>query len=605
MTDIATDQRDTPPEAPSLGTASTGDASAERVDLFAPVRSKVVWIVVLNLLAGLVTVVPFIAVVELARLLLPALGGDPVDAGRAWTIVIVASVSLLLRFGLLMLAGLVSHLVDNDLQLEIRRRLVEHIRRVPLGWFDSSASGGVKKVVENDVNALHQLVAHSIQDVVLAVTVPVASLVYLFSIDWRMALASLLPLVLVMVIFPVMMRGSQARFAEYDRSLVRLTNAVIEFIHGITVVKSFGQTGRSHQRYRDETGTFAKFFGDWMRATAIPQTLIDLVTAPIVVLVYLTGIGALLVTSGSLAPVDLLPALLLGLAIASPYQTLALTSQYLREAFMARDAIVALLSTPTISHPAEPEAPAGNEVRLDGVRFSYDGEHDVLTDVIARCAPGTITALVGPSGSGKSTLARLVPRFYDVTDGKVSIGGSDVRQLAADTLYGRVGFVFQDPYLLRTSIRDNIRLARPDADEGEVERAARAAQIHDRILTLPRGYDSVIGQDANLSGGEQQRLSIARGLLTDAPILVLDEATAFADPDSEAAIQRALSQLAQGRTVIVIAHRLHTITHVDQLLVLDRGRIVETGTHADLSRAGGLYQSLWETYENARKATRA
>lgn len=588
---------------PPSTAADTNDE--QRVELFAPVRSRILWIVVLNLLAGLVTVVPYIAVVELARVLLPAIEGASIDAGRAWTIVVVASVSLLLRFALLMLAGLVSHLADNDLQLEIRMRLVEHLRRVPLGWFDSSASGGVKKVVENDVNALHQLLAHSIQDVVLAITLPVASLAYMFAIDWRMALAALLPLVLVLVIFPVMMRGSQSRYSEYDASLTRLTNAVIEFIHGIAVVKSFGQTGRSHQRYRDETGAFSRFYGDWMRSTTVPQTLIDLVTAPLVILVYLTGIGALLITSGTLAPVDLLPALLLGLGIAAPYLQLGFTSQYLREAFNARDYIVALFRTPTIAHSDEPEQPDGNAVGFDEVRFSYDGEHDVLTDIVARCTPGTVTALVGPSGSGKSTLARLVPRFYDVTGGALSIGGRDVRQLTAETLYARVGFVFQDPYLLRTSIRDNIRLARPDADDVEVERAARAAQVHGRILALPRGYDSVIGDDANLSGGEQQRLAIARGLLTDAPILVLDEATAFADPDSEAAIQRALSELAVGRTVIVIAHRLHTITNVNQLLVLDQGRIVEAGTHAELSTAGGLYQSMWETYENTRKVARA
>lgn len=575
-----------------------------KIDLFAPVRSRIVLIVVLNLLAGIATVVPFIAVVELARVLLPALSGAPVDGGLAWMVVIVASVSLIVRFALLMAAGLVSHLADNDLQLEIRTRLVEHLRQLPLGWFDSSASGGVKKAVENDVNALHQLIAHSIQDVVLAVTLPVVSLVYLFAIDWRMALATLVPLVLVLAIFPVMMRGSKERYVEYDASLGRLTNAVIEFIHGIAVVKSFGQTGRSHQRYRDETRAFTRFYGDWMRSSSLPQTLIDLVTAPLVILVYLTGVGAILVTAGSLTPVDLLPALLLGLGIAAPYLQLGYTSQYLREAFNARDAIVALLSTPTMVYPDVPEYPEGNQVVLDRVGFSYDGDHDVLTDIVARCAPGTVTALVGPSGSGKSTLARLVPRFYDVTGGALHIGGQDVRQLAAETLYGQVGFVFQDPYLLRTTIRDSIRLARPDAENTEVERVAKAAQIHDRILALPKGYESVIGDDANFSGGEQQRLAIARGLLTDAPILVLDEATAFADPDSEAAIQQALSELAVGRTVIVIAHRLHTITNVDQLLVLDKGRIVESGTHAELNRAGGLYQSLWETYENARKVAR-
>ncbi len=510
-------------------------SSPAKIDLFAPVRAKIVLIAVLNLLAGVATVVPFVSVVELARVLVPALDGNPIDANQAWLIVAVASVSLLLRFALLMGAGLVSHLADNDLQLEIRKNLIGHLRRLPLGWFDSSASGGVKKVVENDVDALHQLVAHSIQDLVLAVTLPVVSLVYMFAIDWRMALAALLPLVLVFVVLPVMLRGHQERLVEYDASLGRMTNAVIEFIHGIVVVKSFGQTGRSHQRYRDETGAFTRFYGDWMRSSSIPQTLVDLITAPVVILVYLTGVGALLVTSGSLAPIDLLPSLLLGLGIAAPYLALGYTSQYLREAFNARDSVVSLLGAETMAYSDAPEQADGNHVELDQLRFSYDGERDVLTDIVAHCIPGTVTALVGPSGSGKSTLARLVPRFYDVTGGSLRIGEHDVRQLSAETLYGRVGFVFQDPYLLRTTIRDNIRLARPEASDSDVERVARAAQIHDRIVALPDGYDTVIGDGASLSGGEQQRVAIARGLLTDAPILVLDEATSFADPDSEAA----------------------------------------------------------------------
>jgi ATP-binding cassette subfamily B protein len=241
--------------------------------------------------------------------------------------------------------------------------------------------------------------------------------------------------------------------------------------------------------------------------------------------------------------------------------------------------------------------PQGHDVAFAGVGFGYDPDHRVLHDIAAALAPGTVTALVGASGSGKSTLAKLVPRFYDVDEGTVAIGGADVTRVSAADLYREVGFVFQDVQLLRASLRDNIRLTRPGATDAEVTNAAQAAQIHDRILRFGRGYDSVVGEDANLSGGEAQRVTIARALLADAPVLVLDEATAFADPDSEAAIQRALSTLAADRTVLVIAHRLHTITGADQILVLDGGRIVERGTHAELVAANGPFARMWADYQ--------
>lgn len=289
--------------------------------------------------------------------------------------------------------------------------------------------------------------------------------------------------------------------------------------------------------------------------------------------------------------------------LTAPLMQLGFTAQFLRNAMQARQSLTEFFSQPQMPPPTDPCQPAGSQVDIDDVSFGYEPSRNVLHHIVAQCEPGTVTALVGPSGSGKSSLARLVPRFYDVSAGAVAIGGADVRQIPQTSLYTQVGFVFQDAYLLRTSIRDNIRLTRPDAAEAQIEQAARAAQIHERILRLPRGYDSVVGDDAHLSGGEAQRLTIARALLTDAPVLVLDEATAFADPDSEAAIQQALSVLAADRTLIVIAHRLHTITGVDQILVLDDGVVAERGRHGDLAAAGGLYQSMWERYEQARSAT--
>jgi ATP-binding cassette subfamily B protein IrtA len=279
--------------------------------------------------------------------------------------------------------------------------------------------------------------------------------------------------------------------------------------------------------------------------------------------------------------------------LGGPVLAMSYAEQELRAGREAQQRIGALLATPDAPRPAAPAVPADAGVRLEQVSFSYDGEHPVLSKVSLDLAPGTVTALVGPSGAGKSTLASLIPRLFDPTAGQIVLGGVDLRDIAEQDLTRHVGVVFQQVQLLRASVRDNIRLAATDATDEQVEAAARAAQIHDRITALPHGYDSVIGQDAVLSGGEQQRVSIARALLTDAPVLVLDEAASFADPDSEVAVQRAIAALCHGRTVLVIAHRLRSITGADQIVVLDVGRVVESGRHVDLLRRGGLYAALW------------
>ncbi|MEV1294093.1 ABC transporter ATP-binding protein [Pseudonocardia sp. NPDC049635] len=292
--------------------------------------------------------------------------------------------------------------------------------------------------------------------------------------------------------------------------------------------------------------------------------------------------------------------MVLGLGLTAPLLQLGYTGQSMRTALQARDSVAGFLAQPVQSRPEHPVRPDGAEVRYEGVTFGYDDSRRVLHDITLSCRPGTVTALVGPSGSGKSTLARLLPRFHDVDEGRVTLGGADVRDIEPARLYTETGFVLQDAHVLRTTVRDNIRLTRPDADDAEVVRAARAARIHDRIERLPRGYDSVIGEDAHLSGGEEQRLTIARALITDAPVLVLDEATAALDPDSEAAVQDAISALVVDRSLLVIAHRLHTITGADTVLVLDAGRIVERGTHDELLAAGGTYRELWDRQQRIR-----
>ena len=439
----------------------TASAPAAAESFFAPVRGSLAVIIALAILGAASSVIPFIAIVELARTLLPTLDGAPVDAGRVWTIVIVAVVALSVSFGAALAAGVAGHFADGELQRSLRRRIVRHLQRLPLGWFDQRSSGAVRKLVENDVVALHQLVAHAIQDVLTAITVPVISLIYLFVVDWRMALAALMPLVLIFLLYPLLMRGAGEAYVQYDRATQTLSGATVEFVQGIAVVKRFGQVGRSHRRYRDATGEYSRFVAEWTRETAVVFTIVELLASPIVVLAWLLTAAVWLVANGGASPVDVLPGLLLGLGLTAPLMKLGASGHSLRNATKARDSLTEFFALPPLAQPDAPQTPNGRDVAFDDVAFSYDGEHHVLHDIAASCAPSTVTALVGASGSGKSTLAKLVPRFYDVDTGSVGIGGADVRQVVSNELYRQVGFVFQDVQLLRASLRDNIRLTRP------------------------------------------------------------------------------------------------------------------------------------------------
>ncbi|MGF1344257.1 ABC transporter ATP-binding protein [Streptomyces flavovirens] len=588
-----------PPEpgrAPDAATADARPTPPPLRTLAEPVRERLALAVGLQAFAALCGVVPFIAVSRIAGRLT---AGAPADGSALWPLVTLACVSGLVALVCGTAAGTLAHIADNDLQLSLRRRLARHIGRLPLGRLTGRGTGEVKQAVQDDVSALHTLFAHTLLDVVSVLAAPVLILVYLFTVDRRLALVSVVPLLLGVFLFSRAMAGAAAQMTEFGAAVGRISAAAVEFASGIAVFKSFGRGGKAHERFVRATEGFADFFSGWVRSTLLTSTAAILVVAPAVVLLLLTVLGAVFVTQGWTTGAELVPFLLLGPAVAAPMGVVGPRIQQIRAGQAAAVRITELLDAPTLPEPTTAVLPDGHHVCLREVSFSYDGNTDVLSGVDLDLAPGTVTALVGPSGSGKSTLASLLPRFHDVTAGTVTLGGADLRDIPATELYRRVGFVLQDVRLLRASVADNIRLGRPDATDEEVERCARAARIHDRVMELPDGYATEIGTAVTLSGGEAQRLSIARALLADAPVLVLDEATAYADPHSEALIQDGLSALAAGRTLLVIAHRLPTIRTADRIVVLEDGRVTEQGRHADLLVAGGRYAALWEAQRTA------
>ena len=559
-------------------------------DLIGPVRGLVVGGIALQGLGAVAGLVPMVASVQLSTALV-----NRAPAGETWRWLWVALIGIAVRMALIGTGLMLTHLADARLNRDLRVRLTAHLGRIPIGEASQRSSGRVKKLVTDDVHELHTLVAHAGGDMVVGVVTAVAALAALLLYSWPLALVALLPLAGFLIVFGSMMGKAATQFRDWDDAKARVSSATVEFAHGIAVVKTFGQAGRASADYRRAVDDYADFFGRLMVPMIGASSLgLAIVSAPSV-LATMGLLGLLLLQLGWVDFTGFVAGLVLGVGLAGPLTQMDSYDVRLRAAREAAARIGEFLATPVLPVPDAPAAAEGGEVVFDDVGFAYDPHGpDTLSQVAMRLPEGTVTALVGRSGAGKSTLAALVPRFWDVRDGAVRVGGQDVRDLEAAALYRSVAFVFQGTRLVPMSVRDNIRLARPGADDDEVVAAARAASIHDRIAALPRGYDSVVGVDASFSGGEAQRITIARALLEDAPILVLDEPTSFADPENEVRLQEAVARAAEGRTVLVIAHRLTSVTAADQIAVMEAGRVVEVGTHAELLARAGAYRGLWQ-----------
>ncbi len=551
-------------------------------ELTAPIRGSMALAQLLGVLYGALAVAPYVILVQLGEVLLAAArSGVSPERGEVINLLMWLIGAFGMRYGIYFVALSVTHFADVRFGHLVRMRMVKVLASAPLAWFTSTNSGAVRKAIQDDTHDVHTVIAHAPVESAAAVSAPLSLLIYSFIIDWRLGLLSIATLPIYALINAWMMRDMGEKTAEMDRYLTRVSATMVEFVSGISVVKAFGTVGRAHERFSHAAEDFARFYVAWCGPLLKGSALGQAAVSPSMILLISTAGGSALAATGIVSPVQVITCALIALVIPAAIEVLGSTVWSYQIAGAAALRIVDLLSV--VPLPADgSEEPAGADVEVDKVSFSY-GSTRALDEVSLTVPEGTVTALIGPSGSGKSTLATLVARFADPDQGSVRIGGVDVRAIAPDVLYRHVSFVLQDPQLLDISVRENIALGRPDAKDEAIWAAATAARIDDYVRSLPRGLDSVIGEDAHPSGGQAQRIAIARALLVDAPILVLDEATAFTDPEAEAEIQAALTRLVQGKTVLVIAHRAASIIGVDQIAILEAGRLIARGTPDELA----------------------
>ena len=555
---------------------------------------------IFSALSALMALVPYWYIWQVIREVLsvaPDFGQAQNLVRNGWMAVLVAVAAVLVYIAALMC----SHMGAFRIATNLRLAAMEHIVRLPLGAAEQFGSGRLRKIVNESSAATETYLAHQLPDRAGAIATPCGLLVLLLVFDWRLGLLSLVPVSLAFLVM-MLMTGARMRqkMKEYQNALDDMSNEAVEYVRGIPVVKTFGQTIFSFKKFKDSIDRYRVWVIAYTKELRLPMMLYT--AAVNGVFVFLIA-GALLLTRGGVTPEFLLN--LMFYIIITPIISVTLTrimfqsenAMIVDDALQRIDSVLNLLPLKEASHPRHPK---DGSVELSHIQFSYDGENEVLKGISLKIPAGQKAAFVGPSGGGKTTLANVIARFFDPQGGSVKIGGVDVRDIPKEELMNTVSFVFQNSRLIKASILDNVRLGRPDATREEVLSALHNAQCDDILEKLPRGMDTVVGtRGVYLSGGEQQRIAIARVMLKNAPILILDEATAFADPDNESRVQAAFSRLSQGKTVIMIAHRLSTVANADQIYVIQEGKIAEQGTSRELLEQNGLFRRMWDNYQTS------
>ena len=493
-----------------------------------------------------------------------------------------------------------SHRATFEVLGNIRRKALKKLEHMALGDVQSKGSGSLKNILCERVDSIETTLAHIVPDVSGNVCAVALVLIYLFYLDWRMALVSLITFPLGMGCMCLMFIGYEENYGRVVRSTKELNDTAVEYIGGIEVIKVFGKAKKSYEKFAAAAREGAACYVDWMRKCNIPFTL-ALNLTPATLLTVLP-IGGIFLRAGTLSVPDFIMIIILSMGLITPIIAIYSYSDDIAKLGTIMDEVTSILDSPEMPRPEKDRAvPADNTIRLQDVHFSYVKDKEVLHGISLTMKPGTVNALVGPSGGGKSTIAKLIASFWDPDSGSVTLGGADVKDLTSETYLSRIAYVSQDNFLFDETIRENIRMGNPQASDQEVEQAARDCGCYDFIMGLEQGFDTLVGGGgSHLSGGEKQRICIARAMLKNAPIVILDEATAYTDPENEALIQASVARLVKGRTLIVIAHRLSTIQDADQILVVSGGSIVSSGTHSQLLDTCGLYKDLWEAHISSR-----
>ena len=568
-----------------------------------PFRITILLSAVFSAFSAVINLKAYLCVYGVAKVLIQSSGNfGALDLAAMKALGMQAVWYVCMGFGTYGMALLCSHISAYNTVARIRMQLIRHLGTLPLGYHILHPSGKQRKIIEKNTDNLEILIAHNIPDYVQSLVLPVAFLVFMFRYDWRLSLICLVPILIGFILLFSMLKGESSGFIEQvQKSGEDISNAATEYVRGIAVVKTFGQTASSFRRYQRSVKDYADFMTKYAfsmeNAFSLYTTIVN------AVFLFLIPGGIVLYNLGGGAEKTIMTfaffAVLIPL-VASILTKLMHSSSNLMLADASFTAIEEMLAEKPLAETKKLPVPQNGEICLNHVSFQYEAGVKALDDVSLTIRPGTVTALVGESGGGKSTVANLIARFWDVSEGSVTVGGVEVRELDYADWMKHISIVFQDTNLFKMSVAENVAMYKPGASRDEIMEALRQARCEDILEKLPNGVDSVIGaRGVYLSGGEMQRIALARAILKDAPIVLLDEATAFADAENEYLIQRALDILLHGKTVLMIAHRLQTIVHADQIIVMQRGGIAEQGTHEELMQRQGVYAKMYHEYENS------